>query len=349
MSTRIKIGNIEVGEGLPTLMIAEIGLNHNGSVELAKEMIKAAALSGANMVKFQKRCPEKLAIKSFLDEPFLKCPLFGSTQREVRNKLELSYNQLKELKDYAEQLGLLFSMSVFDSESLKIAQKLELKVIKIASHSATNEPLLKEIAQLNVPVILSIGGCTWEERDKAFNIFKNVPLAILHCVSAYPCPESLVKLDTITELKKRYNTVVGYSGHENGIDISVAASVIGASIIERHFTLNRAMVGLDHRLSLHPDEFSNMVNSIRTIEKSRGVVEGIAKEELASRESYHVAVCTKRNIKKGEVIKKEDIICKQPLGKLGENFNGFEVEEVLGKEVLIDLNEDTVINRKSIK
>ncbi|WP_333886807.1 N-acetylneuraminate synthase family protein [Clostridium sp.] len=349
MKRRIKLGNIEIGEGLPTLMIAEIGLNHNGSIELAREMIKAAALSGANMVKFQKRCPENLAISSFLDAPFLKCPLFGSTQREVRNKLELNYEQIKELKRYSEELGLLFSMSVFDNESLKIAQKLNLQVIKLASHSATNAPLLEEIAKLNVPVILSMGGCTWKEKDKAFNILKDIPLAILHCISAYPCPESLIKLDTINELKKRYNVVVGYSGHENGIDISVAASVIGASIIERHFTLNRSMVGLDHKISLHPSEFSNMVSSIRTIEKSRGLVEGIAQEEIASRENYHVAVCTKKDMKKGDIIKLDDIVCKQPLGKLGENFSGFEISEVVGKELLIDLNRDVTISKKYVK
>jgi sialic acid synthase len=348
-SERVTIGNVEIGDGLPCFLVAEIGLNHNGSMTLAHQHIDAAALAGASMVKFQKRSPVDLATASFIDAPFPKCPLFGRTQREVRNRLELSREQLSELRSHAGELGMLFSMSVFDMASVEVAVELNLPVLKIASHSITNGPLLQAAVETEIPIVASMGAATLEERDKAFEVLQDSPLVILHCVSAYPCPDSLVKLDTITELRRRYKRVIGYSGHESGVDVSVAAALLGAALIERHFTLSRSMVGLDHGMSVEPSEFAEMAHRIRRIEKVRGIVDGIAYEELSARHNYHVAVCSRRRIMKGELISVSDLVCKQPLGEDGVFFTGLELESVIGKRAVRELEADEAISRMAIE
>lgn len=342
------IGNVDLGEGLPALVIAEIGLNHNGSLTLAHKLVDAAALAGASLVKFQKRSPADLATAQFLDAPFPKCPLFGRSQREVRARLELAPAALRELRDHARELGLLFSMSAFDLPSLEAAVALEVPVLKLASHSMTHAPLLEAAAGLGLPIIASMGGCTWEERDRAVAVLSRAPLAVLHCVSAYPCPDALVKLDTIGELRRRYRREVGYSGHEAGIDVTVAATVLGASIVERHLTLNRAMVGLDHGVSLEPAEFAEMVLRIRRLERVRGVAERPAAEEAPSRQSYHVAVCTRHAIAASEVLLASDLVLKQPRGREDLFFGGFELDAVAGKRALRALPADEPVPREAV-
>ncbi|MBN2344064.1 MAG: N-acetylneuraminate synthase family protein [Deltaproteobacteria bacterium] len=346
---RVIVGNVEIGEGLPPLLIAEIGLNHNGSMELAKQMIKAAVHSGAHVVKFQKRDPAALATSCFLDAPFLKCPLFGRTQREVRTKLEFNETQLADLKEYAESYGTIFSMSVFDEPSLKIAQSLNLDFIKIASHSVTNLPFLKLVSHVQKPVFLSMGASTWSERDAAVACLRNCPLVVLHCVSAYPCPDSVVNLGTIQKIQTRYNCVVGYSGHEKDILPSVIAVAKGASVIERHFTLNRSMIGLDHKLSLVPTEFSTLADSIARVPGLLGEVADILPEEMAARTNYHVSVCAAVNLKAGTVLSQDKLLCKQPLGDAMVNFSGAEFDSLIGKKLKRDIAGDSAIPRDAVE
>lgn len=344
----VSIGDVDVGPGLPPLLIAEIGLNHNGSVELAHEHIDAAALSGAAMVKFQKRSPADLATAAFLDAPFPKCPLFGRTQRAVRERLELSIEELGELKAHAHDLGLLFSMSVFDLPSLAVAEKLDLEAIKVASHSITNAPLLDAVAATGRPLIASLGGASWEERDAAVERLQDSPLVLLHCVSAYPCPDTLVRLDTMDEMRRRYGRPVGYSGHEEGVDISVAAAVLGAVAIERHFTLNRSMVGLDHILSLEPDEFAALADRVRRCGRARGTVPGLMPEESAARTNYHVSVCTARALPEGHTVQADDLVCKQPAGDTATFFRGLDRDLVIGRTVQRALPADVPIPRDAL-
>jgi len=345
---RIAIGHVDVGDGLPCFLIAEIGLNHNGSVDLAHRLIDAAALSGAAMVKFQKRSPEDLAEASFLDSAFPKCPLFGRTQREVRARLELSPEALRELRDHAHELGLVFSMSAFDLPSLEVALGLDVPVLKIASHSMTNAPLLAAAARSGVPIVASMGGTSWEERDTAVEIIGTERVCLLHCVSAYPCPDSLVKLDTIAELRRRYGVPVGYSGHEEGVDVTVAAAVLGAAVIERHLTLDRSMVGLDHAASLEPREFGELARRIRRLEKARGVAGGVAAEEMGSRSSYHVAVRALTALPAGHVLREEDLVCKQPLGENGAFFSGLELDAVVGRRLTHGVSADEAVPRTAV-
>lgn len=347
MTDQVNLGAIDVGEGLPTLMIAEIGLNHNGSVELAHTLIDEAALSGANVVKFQKRSPADLATKNFIDKPFLKCPLFGRTQRQVRERLELSEEDLAELKGHAENLGLQFCVSAFDLPSLEIVIRLG-AILKIASHSITNGPLLERVKEAEVPVIMSTGGAEDKEIKQAVDILKNVPLILMHCVSAYPTPDHLICLDTIPYLKDKYQLPVGFSGHEKGIELSVAAATLGACVIERHFTLNRSMMGLDHGISLEPQEFAKMVLNIRRVESARGISKGISPEEKAARLNYHVAVCSAHDLKKGDILTQADLVCKQPLGDAELFFTGLELHNVVGMKVLDNITADTPVARNIV-
>ncbi len=342
-------GTIEVGDGLPTYLIAEIGLNHNGSEELAKEMIHAAALSGATFVKFQKRSPSDLATAAFLDAPFEKSPALGRTQREVRERLELSKEAYVRLKKYAESLGLIFFSSVFDIPSLEFMRAVGVKIIKIPSHSITNEPLLKRIADGKFSVIASLGGASPAERDRAVDILKKNPLVLLHCVSAYPTPDTMTNLDTIAHYRDRYGVPVGFSSHEGGIDISIAASVLGACMIERHFTISRAMVGLDHVISLEPHEFSEMASKVKRLKTTRGVSTDLLESEKTTRHAYHVAVCTAKPLKAGTKLTRAMLICKQPLSDPTRFFTGMEIGSVVGKKLTVNLSGDTAIPRSSLK
>lgn len=344
-----KTGEIQIGDGLPTLLIAEIGLNHNGSEELAREMIKSAAESGATFVKFQKRSPSHLASAEFLDAPFHKCPALGTTQREVRERLELSLDSYVRLRDFAESLGLVFFASAFDLESVDFLLDAGTKIIKIASHSLTNGPLLRKIADSNLPVIASLGGCTLDEQDLAVQILRDCPLVLMHCVSSYPTQDNLAKLDTIHYLRERYGLPVGYSSHEVGIDLSVASSVLGACMIERHFTLNRSMIGLDQSISLEPHEFSEMAIKTRRLFTARGVAKTLDEAEKNAKNSYHVAVRAAVDIRKGQLIDKHMIVCKQPLSDPKEYFTGLEIDLIIGKVCESDIKADSAIPRSSIK
>ena len=342
------MGTVQIGKGYPTHLIAEIGLNHNGSVELAEEMIRSAALSGATFVKFQKRHPESLATATFLDAPFPKCPALGSTQREVRERLELTLDEYRHLRDLATSLGLIFFASAFDIPSLEFLMQVEVPVIKIASHSITNGPLLKAVAGLGIPVIASFGGTTEEDRDKAINILSGNPLVILHCVSSYPTPDHLALIDTIGYLRERYQLPVGFSSHENGIDISVAAALLGAVVIERHYTLDRSMIGLDQAISLEPNEFGEMAQKIRRLEKTRGISQGLQEGETAAKYSYHVGIYARKQIKEGTMISEDDIEFKQPLVSSDIYFTGLEMEDVVGKRTSRTVEAQTLIPREVV-
>jgi sialic acid synthase SpsE len=341
-------GEIEIGDGLPAYLIAEIGLNHNGSEELARDMIRSAAQSGASFVKLQKRSPAHLASASFLDAPFLKCPLLGTTQRQVRERLELPLDTYIRLRKYSESLGLVFFASAFDLESVDFLIESGTKIIKIASHSLTNGPLLKRIAELKLPAIASLGGCTLSEQDRAIEILQGCPLIIMHCVSSYPTPDGLARLDTITYLRERYGLPVGYSSHEVGIDLSVASSMLGACMIERHFTLDRAMIGLDQPISLEPREFAEMATKVRRLFGARGIRKTLANAENVAKHAYHVAIRASVPIKTGQVIEESMISCKQPLSDPSIFFTGLETELVIGKTCNIDIDVDEAIPREAI-
>ncbi len=296
-------------------LIAEIGLNHNGSLILAKENLRKAVLSGCSFLKIQKRSPLDLTSEKMLKEGFDKCPAFGSTQLQVRQRHEFNEDEFNELMHYADSLGALLFTSVFDIPSLYFAIKCKCKIIKIASHSNTNSELLNEINKSRLPSIMSTGGASIEEIDKAVNILSDTDLALMHCVSSYPTAKHLSYLGTIDYLNKRYHIPVGFSSHEEGISQSIAASALGACLIERHVTLSKTMEGLDHKISLTYEQLSELRDHIDKITGSLGVKKEILKEELMARENYHVGVYSKESLKKGDTLELgKNVFLKQPAG-----------------------------------
>ena len=245
-------------------VIAEAGLNHNGSLNIAKELIEVAYRAGADAVKFQKRTVNLLATKEYLDKEDLDF-FFGKTYGAIRSFLEFNENQYKELKEFSKSKNLDFIVTPFDIQALEFLKKINIDKYKLASHSLTNLDLLKEISKVNEEIILSTGMSEIDEVDTAMSILENNNLSLLHCVSSYPTPLNECNLDMIKFLKERYKVKVGYSGHEIGYLPSLAAVSVGAEIIERHFTLDNKLEGFDHKISLEPEELKDMIKSIREL------------------------------------------------------------------------------------
>lgn len=214
----LTLAGLPVGSGNRCITIAEAGLNHNGDIHLALQLIDAAAQSGAAIVKFQKRHVEGLAVGSVLDAPDVRFPVFGKTYRQIREHLEFSWEEYVRLRDASHARGIRFMVTPFDAESVKFLERLNVPAYKIASHSVTNLPLLKLIAEIGKPVIMSTGMCSWDELDRAVEVFqkRKTPLVLLHCVSAYPTPPEAANLSLIPVLRSRYGLPIGFSGHELG-------------------------------------------------------------------------------------------------------------------------------------
>ncbi|EMO28585.1 MULTISPECIES: N-acetylneuraminate synthase family protein [Leptospira] len=341
----IKLFDQEVGEGRPTFIIAEVGLNHNGSMEIAKKLIDVAVESGCNAVKFQKRDVKNLAINSFLDSPDLRFPEFGNTYREVREFVEFSNEELLQLKEYADKRKIHFFLTPFDLESAKTVEKLDLAVVKSASHNLTFIPLIRTLVKRKRPLIISTGMSTLEELDHTVSIVREAdcPFALLHCVSAYPTPLELVNLKLIDFLKERYQVPVGYSGHEeytSNSQATLAAVARGACIVERHITLDNNMIGFDHKISLNPESLKSLVNSIRNVDRMMG--NGIKKllpEEKIKRDQQRISIATKVSIRKGTKIEESMLVYKGP----GTGFASYDLPKIIGQVAKVDIPEDILI------
>ena len=296
-------------------IIAEAGLNHNGSIEIAKKLIELASIAGVDAIKFQKRTVDKLAIQSTLDAEDNRFPEFGKTYREIREHLEFNVEEYRELFNYSKSRGLEFIVTAFDIDAVDFLESLGIKLFKLASHSLTNINLLEYLAVKKMPTILSTGMADLEEIDNAVDIFvsKKAPLALMHCVSSYPTPLSESNLAMIDKIKERYELVTGYSGHEIGYLPTIIAVTRGAQIIERHFTLDKSMVGFDHKMSLGADEFISMVKDIRIIKSVIGSGKKIVSEtEWITRRKYHVSMTSAVEINSGTVLTEDMVTYKNP-------------------------------------
>lgn len=256
-------------------IIAEAGVNHNGRVDLARQLIDAAKATGADAVKFQTFKTEKILTRSASMAAYQKDNLGSEdTQYQMIKALELSYDDFASLKSYAESTGIEFLSTPDDEDSLDfLADGLKLPWIKIGSGEVTNLPFLRRIAAKQKPLILSTGMSTLGEVERAVRTIREVTqqeLVLLHCTTNYPCPSEEVNLRAMQTLKQAFNLRVGYSDHTVGSEVPVAAIALGAEIIEKHLTLDKEMVGPDHRASLNPPEFADMVRKIRSIEKALG-------------------------------------------------------------------------------
>jgi N-acetylneuraminate synthase len=266
----VTIGSHDIGEGLPAYVIGEIGLNHNGSVELAKKLIDVAADAGAQAVKFQKRTPD-ISTPEHMKNVLRETPWGEMTYLEYRYRVEFDREQYIEIGDHATLRGLDWFASPWDVPAVEFLEDLNVVAHKVASASVTDLDLLAALAATGKPVILSTGMSTMEQIDAAVEVLGTDNLVILHATSTYPLPPEEANIRMIPTLRAAYPGVpIGYSGHERGLQISLAAVALGATAVERHITLDRAMWGSDHAASLEPTGFEHLVRDIRVIEQAMG-------------------------------------------------------------------------------
>lgn len=267
---------------MKTNIIAEIGLNHNGDMKIAKKLIDISSIAGCNIVKFQKRTIDVVYTQEFLASK-RESP-FGTTQREQKEGLEFSFEEYEEIDRYCKEKNIEWTASAWDIDSQKFLQKFNLKYNKIASPMLGDEAFLNEVASEKKYTFISTGMCTMEEIDFVVDIFKkhDCEFELLHCNSTYPMEDEDANLLMINTLRDKYNVKVGYSGHERGINVSLIAAALGASSIERHITLDKNMYGSDQKASIEPDELIKMIKEIKNIEKILG--NGIKNLSVAEQE-----------------------------------------------------------------
>ncbi len=306
---------VTIGEGYPCFIVAEIGNNHQGEFQIAKQMVDEAAAAGVQAVKFQKRDNEALLTREGRAAPYTGCNSFGPTYGEHRDALELSIEQMAELKEYSESKGLVFFASAWDEPSLVQVVGLDVELLKISSAELVNLPLVRKYAAAEVPIILSTGMSALEDIDVSLAEIRNYhdDVVLLHCNSRYPCPEDQVGLPVMDALRDRYGVPVGYSGHEQGIGPSVGAAALGACVVERHFTLDKTLKGTDHQASLEPAELAQMVTMIREVEKAmciKGKV--VFPEEQAAAKKLRKCIVFSRDLPAGHVLSEADLTTRCP-------------------------------------
>jgi N-acetylneuraminate synthase len=348
---RVKIGDRNIGEGKPCFMVAEVGVNHNKDIGLAKKMIRAAKDAGADAVKFQTWKTENIILKDVEMAEYQKVNIESKeSQFEMLKKLELPYEWHFELKDYAERFGLVFFSTMEDRESVDFLIKdLKIPLIKVGSGDLTNYPLLKYTAKFGIPMVLSTGMAMLSEIDEAVRTVLNEGndnIVLLQCTTQYPCPYEDVNLRAMLSLKEALKTLVGFSDHSLGIECAVAAVALGAKYIEKHFTLDRNLPGPDHKASLEPPEFKRMVDAIRNIEKALG--DGIKRpmpSEFGNKKIIRRKIVAARNIKKGEVLNEENVTFKRANEGLTANY----YKLIEGKNAKKTIKLDEPINLSEIE
>jgi len=266
--SEIKVGNKMVGDGHPCYLIAEIGINHNGDVSLAKKLISVAVAAGFDAIKFQKRTIDVVYTKEELAKP--RENPFGPTNGDLKRGLEFGLDAYREIDHYCKEVNIPWFASCWDEQAVDFISQFDVPCYKIASASLTDDSLLRYTRTKGKPVILSTGMSTIEQIDKAVRILGKENLLVMHASSTYPANYDELNLKCIPMLRERYGVLVGYSGHETGLASSVAAAVLGASMVERHVTMNRASWGSDQAASLEPSGTMRLARDIRLVEQSMG-------------------------------------------------------------------------------
>lgn len=325
-------------------VIAEAGVNHNGSLELAKKLVDAAKLAGADCIKFQTFISKHIVSKNALKAEYQKMQTDPQeSQHDMLKKLELSFEEFIELNEYCKIKDIEFMSTAFDFESIDFLYTLGMRTWKIPSGEITNLPYLIKIARLNKPVILSTGMSTLEEIRCAIKVLKENgagEITVLHCTTEYPTPFEDVNLRAMNTIKEEFNVKVGYSDHTKGIEVPIAAVALGATVIEKHFTLDRNMEGPDHKASLEADELKSMIDSIRKIELALG--NGIKQPAESEKKNIVVArksIVANKDIKAGELFTEENLTVKRP----GNGISPMRWFDVIGKVAPKDFEEDELI------
>ncbi len=365
---KIKLGNKFIGEGEPCFIIAEAGVNHNGDITLAKKLVDAAKESGVDAVKFQTFKAEEIVTPD-AEQARYQTENIGKKELQyvMLKRLELTYSDFGELKEYCDKKGIIFLSTPHSCrQDVDLVAKL-CPVIKVASSDLTNLPILKYIAGKKLPIILSTGMATLDEVKEAVEtiVSINQELILLHCTTNYPTLLGEVNLKAILTLKKEFNLITGYSDHTEGIKVSLAAVALGALVIEKHFTLDRNLPGPDHKASLEPKELKAMVRGIRKVEKrliqgeiaddlikeldaKKALGDGIKKPTLSEIEVAKVArksIVAKVDIPKGAQIAEDMLTIKRPGTGIAPKF----MNEVLGRRAKRNIRKDELIKLSDLK
>jgi len=327
------------------LIIAEAGVNHNGSLELAKELALCAKKAGADIVKYQTFKAEAVAGASAPKAEYQKKLAEGEEgQLELLKKLELSFDDFRDLAAYCREIGIEFLSTAFDVDSMDfLMNEIGQKFVKIPSGEITNYPLLVKAASYGRPVFLSTGMSTADEVGEALSVLRfagSGDVTLLQCTTEYPAPAADVNLAAMRGMGERFGAPAGYSDHTEGIEIAVAAAALGAVAIEKHFTLSRGMEGPDHKASLEPDELAGLVRAIRDVERAIGSAEKFVTEsERGNRDIARRSIVAAGPIRKGEIFSEENLAAKRP----GTGLSPMKWEEVIGKQAARDYAEDEQI------
>ena len=331
---------------MSVFVIAEAGVNHNGSIDLAKKLIDVASKAGADAVKFQTFKTENLVVKKADKAAYQKDTTdAGESQFDMIKKLELDLDTHKELIGYSKQKKIMFMSTPFDLESVDMLDELGLSIFKIPSGEITNLPYLRKIGALNKKIVLSTGMANMVEVGEALDILidygtKKENITILHANTMYPTPMEDVNLNAMLSIKKEYGVEVGYSDHTLGIEVDIAAVAMGAKVIEKHFTLDKTMEGPDHKASLEPNELMAMLKGIRNIEKALG--DGVKKPSQSETPNIVVArksIVAVKTIKKGEYFDSTNLAIKRP----GNGISPMKWDEVIGTQATKDYIKDELI------
>ena len=338
--------------GKRVLIIAEAGVNHNGNISLAKKLIDVAKDAGADIVKFQTFKSEKLVTKSAQKAAYQKKTTGANeSQLDMLKKLELSSDDHDVLISYCRKKKIKFLSTPFDHDSIDLLVSLGMDTFKIPSGELNNLPYLRKIGKMNKKVIMSTGMSDLKDVEDNLNVLiksgtKKENITLLHCHSEYPTPMKDVNLKAMITMAEKFNVAVGYSDHTEGIEVPVAAVALGASVIEKHFTLNKKMKGPDHKASLDPAELKSMVKAIRNIELALG--DGIKKPSSKEQQNKKVAqksIHFAENISKGTVLNESHLIMKLP----SNGISPMQFDEVLGRELIVNVKADHPLKWTDIK
>lgn len=326
---------------MSTFIIAEIGVNHNGNVELAKKMIKSASECGVDAVKFQTFTADDLVTENAKTALYQEVNTNECSQYEMLKKLELTFDDFKELKEYALKNNVEFISSPFDIKSVDLLEELDVNLYKLGSGELTNFELIDYIQKTDKPIILSTGMATLDEIRETYDFIKNKDnLIILHCITGYPTEFKEANLNFIKSLQSEFNVPIGFSDHSPGIELPIAAVALGACVVEKHFTLDKNLEGPDHKASLNPIEFKAMVDAIRNVEVAMG--DGIRKFSENENEIKKIArksIVINGDACKGTIIKRDILSIKRPGTGIPPKFIG----KVVGKKLINDLKANSVL------
>jgi sialic acid synthase len=337
---RLTIGSFEISDTSDCYVIAEIGHNHGGSLETAKQLFLEARNAGAHAVKLQKRNNRGLFTRDAYDKPYENENSFGPTYGAHREALEFGRDEYVELQAYAQELGITFFATAFDAESADFLAELDVPAFKVASGDLTNTPLLRHVAQAGKPVIFSTGGGTLDDVRRAYDTIaeENDQVALLQCTAGYPAEWDELDLNVIRTYRDVFpEAVVGFSGHDNGIAMAVAAYVLGARIVEKHFTLNRAMRGTDHVFSLEPQGLRKMVRDLKRTRIALGDgTKTMYPGEVGPATKMSKKIVAARDLPAGHVLGEADLALKSP----GDGLPPYELHRLLGRVLRHPVNAD---------